>query len=113
MPPPFVPSVTQLLPSVELELFKGPEHFVPTLSPTPVSSISDSQAISQPTFPPISSPASRVGPVPVLPSTFRFIKEHEDGIRDLNREVDFRPAVVASVQRKASLLRCVLISTNL
>ncbi len=104
---PFVYSGTQPSPLVELKLFKEPESFVPMLSPTPVSSISDSQAASLSKFPPISSPVSRAGPVPVSPSTLRSIEEHENEIKGLNREVDPRRAIVASVERKPSPLRCV------
>ena len=104
---PFAPDGTQPLPSVELELFKELEYFIPRLSPTPVSGIFASQAASLSAFPPISSPASRAGPVPVSPSTCRSIERDEGEITGLNREVDPRPAIVTSVQRKASPLRCV------
>ena len=106
---PFVHSETQPSPSVKLELFKEPAYFTPMLSPAPVSSISDSQATSHSTstFPLESLPASRAGPVPVLPSTFRSIEEHECEVHGLNREVGPRPTIVASIQHKASPLRCV------
>ena len=101
---PFASNGTQPLPSVEVE---KPEYFIPRLSPAPVSSAFASQATSHPTFPPISSPASWTGPVPVLPSTRRSIEEHEDEAKGFNSEVDARPAIVADVQRGASPLRCV------
>ena len=104
---PIAPSETQPLPSVELKLFKEPEYFIPRLSPTPVSDIFAIQATSHSTFPPVSPPASRAGPVPVSPSTYGSIEEDEGEVKGLNRGVDSRPAVVVSVRREASPLRCV------
>jgi hypothetical protein len=101
------PNGTYPLPSVEVESLKAPEHFIPRLSPTPISSIFAGQAANHSSFPPTPSPTSNAGPVPVSPSTCRPIGEHEDGVKALNREMDSELAVVVSVQHKASSLRYV------
>ena len=102
---PFVPNGTHLLPSVEVEMSKEPEHFIPRPSPTPVSSTFATQVTGHLSHPPTSSP--RAGPVPAPPSTCRPAERHNDEVKGLIREVDPRLAVVDSVQHKTPPLRCV------
>ena len=104
---PFVPNGTDPSPSVEVEMFKEPEHFIPKPSPTPVPSIFASQATGHLSLPPTSSPASRAGPVPASPSTCGPIGEHTDEVKGPSKAVDLGLAVVDSVQHNAPPLRCV------
>ena len=104
---PFVPNGTDPLPSMEVEMFKELEHFIPRPSPTPVPSIFASQATGHLSLPPTSSPASRAGAVPASPSTCGPIGEHNDEVKGPSREVDLGLAVVDSVQHNAPPLRCV------
>jgi len=101
---PFVLNGIHPLPSVEIEFSKEPEFFIPRAPPTPVSA---SQATSHSTSPPTSPSASRAGPIPVSPSTCVPIEGHNGEVKDLNSEVGPEPAAAASVQHKASPLKCV------
>ena len=102
---PFVPNGTHPMPSVEVEMFKEPDSFIPRSPPIPASNIFVSLATSHSTFRPTSPFLSRADPVLAVPSGCRPIEGHKGVFKTLNREVDSNPAVAAGFQHKSPPIR--------
>ena len=109
----FASDGTHPSPSVERELFKGPEYIVPNLSTTSASNVSAHQITSRPWFPPTSPHVSRAGPIPAPLSTHGYTVTHTEEVVDFDEEMGPKLGVAASVQHETSPLRCVLISESM
>ena len=109
IPYPVVLDRVHPLPSVEGELFEGPEYLVPKVSNIPSSNVAASQTTSRSSFPLTFPTIARACPIPFSSSIRRHIEECNEEVVDPDEEMDPKLGVAAGVQHEASPLRCVLI----